>query len=244
MMGYVGGNTPHIWTAAEIAVFTDRGYDWWPIWTLPERALTVVDGTQAGLGMRDELARRRYPTNRPVFLDCEHSAWAANPAGARAAIAQWKALMRLKGWANAHAYVPLDAGFDWIAWWTNVRPDVLPAGVIGQQYGGSGISSAYDLSVFDPKITGESDMSDAQYAALMAKLEELRQYLIQVMGEPTHPQSDSIRNARRDITDKSAAILTAVNGVSAAVANLAAHPGTGGGPAPEYTGTVNLTPKR
>lgn len=147
--GYVGGSTPHVWTDAEVQRVKDSGRQWWPIWTVPQRGIGISDGNGAAVGMIEQLRLRSYPGNAPVFLDVEHSTWTANPAGAQAAIHYWKRSMQEEGWPNTFAYVPLEAGFDWVAYWTNTAPTILPAGWVGQQYGGEVNNGKYDLSVMD-----------------------------------------------------------------------------------------------
>lgn len=154
ILGYVGGDTPYVWTPleSEDAQRSGGGRQWWPIVTLPERALRTQDGWRCAAVMLAALPEHGVSKTAPVFIDCEHDAWVANPAGAQAAIDGWKAQMRAGGYPNTFAYVPLVAGFDWVANWTNVEPSHLPAGWIGEQYGGNSAGGAYDLSAFDSAL--------------------------------------------------------------------------------------------
>jgi len=157
--GYLGGHTPHPWTAADIADARRLVGAWWGIWTAPDRrAITATDGVQDAAGTVARLVELSYPRADPVFYDVEYATWQADPAGARAAITAWKRGLAAAGYRNAYAYVPLSAGFDWIAHWTGARPTSLPAGVIGIQYDHGLFNDAYDISVFDASLLGGSDM--------------------------------------------------------------------------------------
>jgi len=168
--GYLGGRTPHPWTVTEIDAARANGLTWWGIWTAPDRrAITAMDGTADGAGTVQRLTEIGYPKADPVFYDVEYGAWHANPTGARAAISMWKHALAAAGYRHAYAYVPLSAGFDWIAHWTGTRPTSLPAGVVGIQYAHALANDRYDISVFDPSLlhtTGGTDMpitdTDAQ----------------------------------------------------------------------------------
>ncbi len=168
--GYLGGHTPHPWTVTEINAARANGLTWWGIWTAPDRrAITAMDGTADGAGTVARLTQINYPTSDPVFYDVEYATWHADPTGARAAISMWKHALAAAGWHHAYAYVPLSAGFDWIAHWTGARPASLPAGVVGIQYDHALANDRYDISVFDPSLlntTGGTDMpitdADAQ----------------------------------------------------------------------------------
>lgn len=152
--GYVGGNTPHVWTASERDAIHNIGLRWWGIWTMPERALTAQDGIDAARGQVAAYNTIPYPKDAPALLDIEHSAYVANPAGAEAAVAAWRQAMNAAGWPVAVPYLPLVANHGWVAQWDNVRPDTLPAGWLGKQYGGETSPYALDLSVFDPSVDG------------------------------------------------------------------------------------------
>jgi hypothetical protein len=165
VLGYVGmpGHTPHMWTRLEVAAVHASGRDWHPIVTVPIRALTASDGLAAATCMITTLPGLGYAAGGPVFLDVERDAWLTDPAGARACIAAWGGMMAAHGWPTAVAYLPLAAGYGWVASWTDARPDTLPAGWEGQQYAGNAGGGAYDLSVFDPAIfadTGGLTMAD------------------------------------------------------------------------------------
>lgn len=154
VLGYVGGDTPNIWTPLQAAQAASSrpGRVWWPIWTVPERALKTQDGWAAADGVLAALPAYAHMKSEPVFLDVEHDAWVASPVGARQCIDAWKAHMHAAGYFHAYAYVPFVAGFDWVANWTNEAPSRIPATWIGQQYGGETGDAPYDLSVFDDSL--------------------------------------------------------------------------------------------
>ncbi|HET6909071.1 MAG TPA: hypothetical protein VFH54_07020 [Mycobacteriales bacterium] len=168
--GYVGGDTPHVWTPAEIAAVKATGRQWWGIWTAPStgEVLTSRQGSNDGADMASALNRIGYPKTLPVFYDIEQGTWNASPAGARAAISAWKTALHAAGWASAYAYVPLAAGFDWIADWTGRAPETLPTGVIGQQWAGNQDGDTYDLSSFTDTLFGDDMALTAAEASELA----------------------------------------------------------------------------
>jgi hypothetical protein len=154
IMGYFGGDTPHIWTDTEIASALRTGREWWAIWTAPSRqgsVLNAAQGTRDGQGMAGACHARGYSTDKPVFYDVEHAAWVNNPGGAMDAIQNWKTVMHVAGYQHTCAYVPYTANFDWVAYWDNIRPTSLPVGWVGHQFGGQ---PGFDLSVFDTERLG------------------------------------------------------------------------------------------
>jgi hypothetical protein len=168
--GYVGGHTPHAWTAAEVAHLEATGRQWWGIWTAPVgRALNWSDAQIDAAGMIAGLERLRYSKDRPAFYDVEFSTWAAAPAQTEHAAAQWCQLMREAGYSRAYWYGPRDSPAQWRADWTGVPPAALPPGVVGIQYDHALSGDRYDISRFDPALftpPGGNDMpltdTDAQ----------------------------------------------------------------------------------
>lgn len=154
VLGYVGepNETPHIWTAAEVAAVHDAGLVWAPIHTVPPGPFAPPAGTRAGQLMAEELKRYDYPADGPVFLDVEHDSYAANPAQANLAVAEWQHVMHGSGRRHAHPYLPLAAGYGWQANWTHVRPTDLGQHVVGVQYDNALHGDAYDLSVFRREV--------------------------------------------------------------------------------------------
>lgn len=157
VLGYAGDvtTTPHVWTRAEVDAVRATGRAWWPIWTMPERALTASDGEWAAAGMTAALPGYAFPVGCPVFLDIESAAWYASPAGARAAVTAWQQGMAAAGWPRAYPYLPAPAGYGWLADWTGIPPATLPAGVVGVQYDHALAGDAYDISVFDPSLLSD-----------------------------------------------------------------------------------------
>lgn len=171
--GYVGGDTPHVWSAAEIAAVRATGRWFWAIWTAPSRgqAITAAQGGIDGAGTVSALAARGYPKTDPVFYDVEYADWTADPAGARAGITAFKNTLTAAGYPHTFAYVPYSAGFDWVAYWDNIAPSVLPAGWVGQQYGGNAVSGHADLSIFDTERLGmDVTISQASLQAIGAQV--------------------------------------------------------------------------
>jgi hypothetical protein len=154
VMGYTGqpGCTPHVWTEAEVAAVQHTGRTWVPIHTPPQTGLTPDMGKQAGNLMVEELKHYKLPEGCPVFLDVERASWSANPAGARAAVADWQAVMHAHGHPQAWAYLPTLAGAQWVADWVGQAPQHFAPGVIGVQYAGNVDGGRYDLSVFAASV--------------------------------------------------------------------------------------------
>jgi hypothetical protein len=219
--GYVGGDTPHVWSQAEVDAVLATGREWWPIWTAPSRgqAIDAAQGGRDGAGMINALRNYRLVNDPPQFYDVEFSTWQANPAGARAAITAWKNTLHAAGYPHTYAYVPLDAGFDWVAYWTNVQVPSLPAGWVGQQYAGNALGGACDLSVFDLDLVGAGGLSMADMTTIQAALDNIKQTLVQVIGEPTHPNTDSIRNVNLKVDRVLAAVPPSVDEIATAVMN-------------------------
>lgn len=148
--GYLGGDTPHVWTNAEIAALRATGRAFWPIWTAPNSkagtAIFGAIGARDAAGMIAQLVARNIPKDVPVFYDVEYSTWAASPTGATFAISTFKRDVSAAGWKEVYAYCTTGFNRDWVAKWTNVRPTSLPVDWVGQQYGGR---PDLDYSVFD-----------------------------------------------------------------------------------------------
>jgi LysM repeat protein len=154
--GYAGGNTPHAWSRAEITAVTATSRAWWPIWTMPEQALTGIDGTNAASAMAAVLQGLGI-TSGPVLLDIEHSAWLADMAGANAAAQSWRDGMRMRGYHISDVYGPHNSAATWIADWTGQPPANLPQGIAGWQYASDEmLKKPYDLSVFDMDLMSET----------------------------------------------------------------------------------------
>lgn len=192
VVGYLGppGGTPHVWTREEVAAVEATGRAWWGVQVAPLRALTAADGAaaaQAAAARLAELGRAHRPD--PVFYDVEYATWIADPAGARAAIAAFKsALPQAAARLRPEAYEPAVGGTDWIARWDNTRPDTLPAGVVGVQYGAPS-GGAYDLDVFDPSLLGGTMLDQTDIAAIKTMLDqqflpEVATVLRQQLGQP------------------------------------------------------------
>lgn len=167
--GYLGGDTPHIWTASEIATLEATGREWWGIWTAPSRGQVIPNGqgVKDGYATVAALKAMSYDRSKPVAYDVEYANWVSSPSAAMAAIRAWKLIVRGAGWLKAIAYVPYTADFDWVAYWDNILPTSLPNDWVGQQYGGY---PGFDLSAFNPSMLGDSmtTLNDAD-ATLVAR---------------------------------------------------------------------------
>lgn len=154
VLGYVGGQTANVWTMGEAASVRLHGFEWWPIWTAPNSnqpphpALSAAQGAADARGMLAALPPYGVTLMEPKFYDIEYSTWTASPQGALDALGAFKSVMHAAGHPNVFGYLPLAAGFDWVAHWTNIKPSALLSNVVGIQYGGD-IEGEYDLSVFD-----------------------------------------------------------------------------------------------
>lgn len=226
VLGYVGGETPHVWTAGEIAKAEAAIGMWWPIWTAPNpnARLDATQGRHDGLQMVAALRSLEANTNVPVFYDVEQSTYAASPSGARSAWQAWQQVMRAAGHPHAYPYLPWSAGYGWAANWANTRPYSLPAGLIGWQYEGNVNGRGYDLSVFDAALIGDTmEAVDVWTVPIKSptngKDYQAKSYLI---------AADEV--ARRNSADI-AALTAKVDALAAAVHQLAGKitPGTTGG---------------
>jgi len=150
--GYLGGATYHTWTPGEVAQVQSTGRRWWGIWTAPQRRLSRKDGLDDATGTISALLARRYNKTDPVFYDVERSAWDADPAGAIAAITQWRSALRAEGWMLAYPYCPTGAGENWLPHWTGSTPPAIPPGSIGVQFEGLAADGRYDLSIFSQTL--------------------------------------------------------------------------------------------
>lgn len=223
--GYLGGHTPHAWTAAEVDHLEATGREWWGIWTAPDRQ--AINAGQGGADAADTIATLmalRYPKIRPVFYDVEYGTWHADPAGAEAAADRWKRDVAAAGWRHAYWYGPLASSCDWVADWKGFRPTVLPAGRIGVQYDHALSNDRYDISVFNPAVLtnpGGPIMTQPQVDAINAKLDALAKRLDD--WDATHPDAVSLGTVLHRLTglrDGDAGhadlpdILTALQGLS------------------------------
>lgn len=154
ILGYIGlfGYTPHIWSVPEVQAARKAGLRWFAICTVPLRRLTAADGHTAAGWCLMKLPEYGYTPDMPVFLDIEYGAYQANPAGADACVTAWRDGMRAGGYHAAIPYLPLSAGYGWLAHWTGVAPATLPDGVAGIQYDHALAGDAYDISIFRPDI--------------------------------------------------------------------------------------------
>lgn len=226
VLGYVGQHleTPHVWTADEIATVHAHGLAWGPIWTPPQGHFTADDGLQAGDMMRDALGRLGYTKAGPVFLDIEKHTYDAHPADTRAGVSAWEATMVEGGWTITCPYLPTTAGSGWVADWTGTKPTSLPNAWDGQQYAGEVDGGRYDLSVFRSSIftallnQGDTTMStlDAQDKAwIVAQLSTVQTNL--------HTQINACYTDNEENSPHPSAnvhILAAVNEVLTAVKGI------------------------
>lgn len=154
VLGYIGlyGYTPHIWSVPEVRAAREAGLRWFAICTVPQRRLSAADGRAAAAWCLAKLPEYGYTPDMPVFLDIEYGAYLADPAGADACVTAWRDGMRAGGYRTAIPYLPLSAGYGWLAHWTGSAPATLPDGVAGVQYDHALADDAYDISVFRPEV--------------------------------------------------------------------------------------------
>lgn len=154
VLGYVGlpGCTPHIWTHGEVKAARKAGLLWAPILTTPQRALQGHEGVSAAVAMAKVLPGYGHRPGWPVFLDVERGVYDANPTGAAAYVAAWRAGMARAGWPDAFVYWPHPTAYTWLPDWTGLRPDTLPGPVAGVQYAGNAGGGRWDESVFAPHV--------------------------------------------------------------------------------------------
>jgi hypothetical protein len=126
--GYIGGNTPHVWTDAEWARQKAR----WrlPIFTRSRGGDPAADARHA----TDWLTRHRVPKGAVVALDYETRVDAGYLRAFDAAVqrAGWRVM--LYGSLSTVLRNPKPSGGYWVAQWTNV-PHLYP-GSAATQYGG------------------------------------------------------------------------------------------------------------
>lgn len=215
VLGYLGGDTPHVWTPAEVAECQATGRQWCPIWTAPNPgAVLTANGVNADAqAFITELVARRHPMDDPVFYDVEASTWNATGTDARTRVLRWQGVMRGAGYPNAYVYAPWLARTEWGANWVGYRPMSLPAGRVGWQYVNAQPGKPFDLSVFDPSIFGGDMPAQVTDPGIQAILQALgAEY-----GDPDHPDSNV------NIVKGEGTILAAVQALTAAVsANTAA----------------------
>lgn len=172
--GYVGGDTPHIWSLAEVQTVRAAGQIWWAIWTSRNGSttkLTMDDGRADAAGMTANLPKYGYSKSSPVFYDVEPRVFDNDPTGARLAIAKWKLDMKAAGYLQAYSYTVERQGGDWVADPTGMMPSSLPPGRIGVQYGQSPEqpNPFFDYNVFDSSLLpGSDDMTPDESAKLNA----------------------------------------------------------------------------
>lgn len=167
--GYAGlsGATPNIWTVADIEAVRKAGRVFLPIVVPYQRPLTPADGALCASVMLAYCQLINHPKNLPVLIDIEHAWYVANPSGAMAAVQAFERAMAASGYQRGIPYLPFAANQGWVAHWDNTRPQTLPAGWVGDQYGGV---PGYDLDVFDSALfgptpvlpTGQPDEDDMQ----------------------------------------------------------------------------------
>ena len=151
--GYIGGNTPHVWTLAEWQRFA--GLVQFPIWTGYQRTNGAADGQAAAQLMHQLGWNPGSPYRRAVILDMEDEPNGAYGDGFGSAV--WAAgyqtfvyedLARLLAGGN-----PPKEGY-LVADWTNV-PSIPPYdNVVGCQYAGNvpWEGGAVDLSVITDQM--------------------------------------------------------------------------------------------
>ena len=183
--GYLGGHTPHAWSAAEIANLEGTGRHWWGIWTAPDRqAINARQGAADAADTIAALTALRRPKTDPVFYDVEYGTWHADPTGAEAAATRWKRDVVAAGWRHAYWYGPLASHCDWVANWTGIRPSVIPAGRIGVQYDHALSNDRYDISVFNSALPGATggdettmDLANPTDRALIDQVGEIHDWM-------------------------------------------------------------------
>ena len=156
IIGYLGeqGATPHVWTRAEADIYRANGRRWWGVWVPPQHDMSGAAAVRAAQDAMMQAQLMGCAKTDPLFVDIEAGTWQANPAQAAYFVSVFKKYAAGHGWAHPFGYVPLAAGFDWVAHWTGQRPTALPPGWVGQQYASDVAAGAYDLSVFDPALVG------------------------------------------------------------------------------------------
>jgi hypothetical protein len=142
---YLGGNTPHVWTEAQI-VRQSNDYRL-PIWVYDPLRITVEDAQKDAEAAVKALTTLGYPTGKVVILDMEtyvNGPYSEAFASALTAAGFKYAPYESEGIAGNH--VDPDIG-RWYAEWDN-DPSTVEAGAFGKQYANPKLTDrAYDLSV-------------------------------------------------------------------------------------------------
>lgn len=149
--GYVGGHTEHAWILDEVNFVRNTGRKWWGIWTARNHEpgnppLTAQDGITDSTEMLAALPAINYTDKlQPIFYDIEPTIYDLDPNGAMAAVHAFKAGMVRAGWLHVYYYTVARQGGDWIAAPTGIKPNSIPSGKVGVQYGGD---ANFDYDVF------------------------------------------------------------------------------------------------
>lgn len=177
VLRYVGSptGTPHLVSLDAVAAIRAAGYAWAPIWTPDAAVFTRQLGLQAGNGMVDALRRYSLLGPEPVFLDIEKHVYDAAPESCMAGVSAWQNVMHQHGHQRAYAYLPAEAGQQWVADWVNVAPHHFAPGVIGVQYAGAVHGDEFDLSVFSRSLF--QPLLDAQKGSAVALTDSDKKWL-------------------------------------------------------------------
>jgi hypothetical protein len=154
VLGYIGqaGETPHVWSTAEAGHARKTVGAWAPIWVPPQGAMRAEDGHVAGVAAVQALRQYDYPEHGPVFFDVEEHSYAANPAGALAAVEAFRQAVHAHGSYVGIGYLPAAAKQGWVAHWVKRKPATLPVSIAGQQWTNAKPGQPFDLSVFHPSV--------------------------------------------------------------------------------------------
>jgi hypothetical protein len=205
--GYIGGNTPHVWTDAEWAQFP-QPYRL-PIFTRSTGGDPVDDANHVIQWM----TAHHVPAGSTVALDFEKRVDGDYLRKFDSLVVQagWKVM--LYGQLSTIFGNPRPSGGYWVAHWTGVEH--MEPGAVATQWSGSGSwGGAYDPNIVSDTVqlwqSGEIDMDYATFKAFMMRYETERQWSAEPTAREARINTALIRQDMPTAEEIAQAILAAL----------------------------------
>lgn len=153
--GYLGGNTPHAWSAVEWARFSALGK--LPIWVYDSDEPGFPGATTHGLAAAVALSRLRVPKGVPVAVDMEAPYVDADFVDGFTEIMNWAGYWCIVYGSVANVFSnPVRGGY-WVADWPPAGQPAVPHqyahnGVVATQFGSW---ATMDVSVITSTLLGQ-----------------------------------------------------------------------------------------